>query len=699
MALTERLALIITGDASGAIKEIDKLGKTADKSLGTTEDRFKNTGLKMQQLGAAAVGVGGLFVAGLTKAAQKAGELEQAVGGTEAVFGEASDSIDEFAKGAAKSMGLSERAFREATTSIGGTLKRLGYETDEAADKSVELTKVAADLAATYGGTTAEAVTALGAAFRGEADPAERFNLGLKASVVNAKAVALGLAETESSVSESAKAQATYALIMEQSADAQGQFARETDTLIGKQQIAAAETENATAALGQGFAPIMAKATSLVGKGAEAFIDLDKATGGAASQVAAIGSVVTVAGGALSILVGHAIKLHDQLVRVGDDGSRSLTKLGKVATGIGLAATFAAIGAGIAEVIKKSDDAKISMEQWGKATDQELVAAFQKLIDLDAGRAMIEFKALAEGNVGTADRLVKSLDDLGVNSDRYREIVDKEILSQRQLNLDQEAGATVIEQKLNPATKELTESTEDAEKAVQSLLDAVLASFDSQLAYENKTRDMAEALDEMGSAALTAFTTVDDKGTIIDEATVAQTEYQQALNDAAGAALNQAAAATKAAEDQAKANGTTLSAADATKIQRDELDKVAQTLAPGSDLRRRLEGYIAELDGIPANKTTTIEANVNIRENFYRGLVDATKKRAGGGPVMAGESYVVGENQAELFTPQRSGYIHPSVGGGSGATVNIYMPPGADGDDVVRAIKDWERRNGPLGSN
>jgi lysozyme len=38
--------------------------------------------------------------------------------------------------------------------------------------------------------------------------------------------------------------------------------------------------------------------------------------------------------------------------------------------------------------------------------------------------------------------------------------------------------------------------------------------------------------------------------------------------------------------------------------------------------------------------------------------------RALGGPVRAGYSYIVGEHRPELFTPERDGYIHPSVGGG-----------------------------------
>src|SRR5690606_14966632 len=54
----------------------------------------------------------------------------------------------------------------------------------------------------------------------------------------------------------------TLALLTEQTADAQGQFARETDTAAGSAQIAAAQWENLQAELGQRLLPVF---TALMG--------------------------------------------------------------------------------------------------------------------------------------------------------------------------------------------------------------------------------------------------------------------------------------------------------------------------------------------------------------------------------------------------------------------------------------------------
>ena len=243
----------VVGDAS-------KLNQELRKAKGDT-DRFSQDagrsvrGFSTGVQAALIAGAGAAVVGFVGDAIGSFSDLEQAIGGTEAVFGDASGAIEDFAQESAEAIGLSEAEFRTATTSIGGQLKRMTGDVDLAAEQSVTLTEVAADLAATYGGTTVEAVRALGAAFRGEADPAERFNLDLKVSRVNAKAVELGLVDAEGKVTDYGKAQATVALIMEQSTDAQGQFARELDSVAGSAQVAAAKFEDFKASAGEAFAP------------------------------------------------------------------------------------------------------------------------------------------------------------------------------------------------------------------------------------------------------------------------------------------------------------------------------------------------------------------------------------------------------------------------------------------------------------
>jgi hypothetical protein len=68
-----------------------------------------------------------------------------------------------------------------------------------------------------------------------------------------------------------------------------------------------------------------------------------------------------------------------------------------------------------------------------------------------------------------------------------------------------------------------------------------------------------------------------------------------------------------------------------------------------------------------------------------------------GGPVNAGQPYIVGERGPEIVVPGRSGTVIPNnrigVGGGSPTTVNIYT--NADPNSTKAALRRFDRRNGP----
>lgn len=291
--------------------------------------------VERQSIGLADVISVGAVVGGMKKITGAAAELEQAVGGTAAVFGESQAAIDEFAEGAAEAAGLSERSARELTSTIGSLLQGFGFAQDEAAATSTELAQLGADLAATFGGRPEEAVQALGAALRGEFDPLERFGISLNVTQANLKAVELGLAESTSKVDLNARAQASLAIIMERSASAQGQFARESETASGQAAIAAAKAENAAASLGENFLPIYAKLAETVGVVADAFAKLPPNV-----------QTAVVVLGAAAALAGPAHKAYDKVAgsveSLGQRWDQASPRSQRFARGLGTATTAAA---------------------------------------------------------------------------------------------------------------------------------------------------------------------------------------------------------------------------------------------------------------------------------------------------------------------------------------------------------------------
>lgn len=717
MAVTEALRLLIDADTRGAVRGISDVAKATDK-LSKSEKQIDRWGRGLTTAGAGAVAFGSAALVGLGMAAKSAADLEQAVGGTEAVFGSAGKVIDDYAGNAADKLGLSEKAFRELTTVAGAQLKNLGFSVDEAADQSIRLTEIGADLAATYGGTTAEAVQALGAAFRGEADPAERFGLSLNQTAVNAKAVELGLARSTGSVDANAKAQATLALITEQSADAQGQFAREADTAAGKQARLSASFENLKAAIGEGALPVFEAFTDVASKGVGAFQAVDDATGGLVGKFAAFGSVAAVVGGGLSFTIGQLLLAKQ---RFGDAAStvRDLSaKLGGLKNAAALAGGVAGV-AGLAFALKQVDDA-MERTQTQQATEAFLALegasseAFEAMLGSWGGAIFAEGvlkNLLAMGNITGAERLLEMAEAAGVSGgalDKLRGMVDQKAAADRQAASDQQANTD--------ATNEATDAYANAAEAVQAYTDNLNAQFDPVFGVISAQQSLSEAVANQVETYKNAESTANDKA-------AADQRVREAVVELDGAAGNlnrriaDGSVTVQTARDRFVTMATQMGVtkADAIRLADGMLQATNRARDLGntdpnvaitatdraSDVIKRVKGRVLDLDG----RTASILIQTTHRDIFESqrrgGTTGGPQLRQHGGPVRAGDPYIVGERGPELFVPAQHGTVVPAMshGGAAGGTYNdnrhvTYEIRSNDPTAVVEAIKRYERTNG-----
>ncbi|WP_165215267.1 hypothetical protein [Schaalia sp. ZJ1691] len=232
----------------------------------------KETGLSnLAQAGKKAVGVlatataAGAAAAGAlgTKVTLMAADLEQSTGAIEAVFKNTADQMKGFADTAATTVGLTKNEYQELGTLLGAQLKNGGTAMKDLAGKTNDLIGLGADMSAMFGGTTADAVGALSSALKGERDPIERYGVTLKQAMIDAKAAQLGFSDVSST---SAQQAATLALIMEQTADAHGAFARENDTLSHQLQVLKARFQDTATEIGTALLPYATAAAKYIGE-------------------------------------------------------------------------------------------------------------------------------------------------------------------------------------------------------------------------------------------------------------------------------------------------------------------------------------------------------------------------------------------------------------------------------------------------
>jgi len=372
VAITERLALIIDADGKGAIREMDKVGKAAEKDLGRAESRIDRMGASFTSNGTKMMAASAVIGVALWNAAQSTSDLSEAADYSARVFGEAAGEIDKFADSSAK-IGMSSRMAHEATTTFADLLKATKPTTGALADMSIEMTNLAADMASAKNTTPEDAITALGAALRGESEPIRRYGVMLDDATLKQRALDMGLVKTtKGTLPISIKMQAAYAEILDQTAGMQGNFAETSDQAANKSRIMAAQIENSKAALGEGFLPVMSTAIGLLSGVASGFGSVNEASGGMVANVMGVGTVVLGAGGALSFVAGKAIEARESLKGLATSGSKVGQFIGanSVALG-GLGAALGAAAIAWSMYKQKQDEARARTQAMADTLDEQ----------------------------------------------------------------------------------------------------------------------------------------------------------------------------------------------------------------------------------------------------------------------------------------------------------------------------------------
>jgi len=231
------------------------------KRLKTTSEKVA-FGLKKAFLPATAA-LGGLAAAAVP-AIKAASDLEEAQSKVNVIFGEGAEQVEAFAETAAKSIGQSKQSVLDAAGTFGTFGKAAGLAGPELAAFSNELTQLASDAGSFHNADPSEVIEAMGAALRGEAEPMRRFGVLLNDAVLKEEALALGIYDGNGALTSQQKILAAHQVILKQTTDAQGDFARTSDGLANGTRIAQAQFQDLTAELGSALLPVILKLLPVV---------------------------------------------------------------------------------------------------------------------------------------------------------------------------------------------------------------------------------------------------------------------------------------------------------------------------------------------------------------------------------------------------------------------------------------------------
>ena len=248
--------------------------------------------------------------------------------------------VDEFAKSAAQSFGLSETMAKQYTGTFGAMAKAFGFTEKQAYDMGSTLTGLAGDVASFYNISQDEAYTKLKSVFTGETESLKDLGVVMTQTALDSYAMANGFGKTTSAMSEAEKVALRYQFVQDKLSAAQGDFARTSGSWANQCRVLSLQMQSLMATIGQGlinlFTPIIRVINTVIGKLAtlanafKSFTELitgNKSGGSDSSGVAAVAGAADDAGTGLENASDSASNLASNTDKVGQAAQNAAKKM------------------------------------------------------------------------------------------------------------------------------------------------------------------------------------------------------------------------------------------------------------------------------------------------------------------------------------------------------------------------------------
>jgi hypothetical protein len=607
------------------------------KSLTTTSQK---AGFILQRALLPAAAAIGTITQVIAPAIRAASDFEEATSKVNVIFGRASKSVKDFANTAARELGQSKQSVLDAAGAFGTFGKAAGLAGEDLSTFTTDFVTLSTDLASFNNTTPEEAVQAIGAALRGEAEPLRRFGVLLNDATLKAEAMKLGIYDGSGALTAQQKILAAQSAIYKQTGDAQGDFARTADNLANKQRTLSALFKNFQIQLGQQLLP------------------------------------------AATDFANGLVKINDAFAGMPTPATNAITKVGKFGKLIGeLINPISLFVNGLQAIGSGMFDAE---QETGAYNKQLGLSAQQAMRVADAGGALR--KGLNESKDGATGAKKEVESFATALKEKLGEAVDtaKEKLAEAQGEFD--GFATKVSDAVKGAL-DFNAALESGDYGFKGFLDALRDQVKGVVEY---SVNLGKAL-EMGLSQ-------DALGYVLDAGNVAGAEIALELVKGGQTAIDETNALVEAAQRAADKVG--LQAANNWyKTGVDQATFIVNGLE--AELTKLTPKLMAKMDEIAAKMKRTVNIDVTVTERVNRivsTISSSIPKMADGGIVTGPTLAMIGEAGPEAVIPlSQMGNM-----GGSGVTINVAggLSTSAEiGQSVVNALRAYSRTAGPLQLN
>jgi hypothetical protein len=207
-----------------AERDVDESGRKMGDSLSSSFGKAAaGAATVLAAVAAVAIKIG-------KEAVEAASDLQEVQNVVDVTFGDSSKSVDKWAKEAGKNFGLTETAAKRYASTIGSMLKSQGVSGSDVLTVSENIAGLAADMASFYNLDFDTAFEKLRSGISGETEPLKQLGINMSAANLEAFRMEQGITKSYNAMSQSEQTLLRYKYLMKATADAQGDFARTSDS-------------------------------------------------------------------------------------------------------------------------------------------------------------------------------------------------------------------------------------------------------------------------------------------------------------------------------------------------------------------------------------------------------------------------------------------------------------------------------------
>ena len=242
------------------------------KGVSAIKQSFNGLGSAVKKIGLL---IGGAFAVGKLvqfgkECVELGSDLAEVQNVVDVTFTTMSDKVNEFAKNAMTSAGLSETMAKRYVGTFGAMSKSFGFSEAQAYDMSTALTQLTGDVASFYNISQDLAYIKLKSVFTGETETLKDLGVVMTQSALDQYALANGYGKTTSAMTEQEKVALRLAFVQKQLSAASGDFVRTSGSWANQVRVMQLQLQSLKATVGQGliniFTPVLKVINILLGK-------------------------------------------------------------------------------------------------------------------------------------------------------------------------------------------------------------------------------------------------------------------------------------------------------------------------------------------------------------------------------------------------------------------------------------------------